>query len=567
MINLPLTAREFMDWEWTSIEPFCRELSEREIDAGSISAWLADWTRLRDLVDESGTRRYVAKTVDTTDQEAEQNFFAYIEHVLQPFEKWDNLLQIKLLDSGLKPAGFEIPLRHLRNEVELFREENLPLKVEEQRLTTRYAQITGAQTIEWEGRELTLQQLAQVYHDTNRARREKAWRMASQRQLDDRVVVNKCWVELLRLRRKVADNAGFADYRSYRWRELGRFDYTPEDGETFGRAVEEVVVPAVERLHKKRRTALGLDALRPWDLSVDPKGRAPLVPYRTVDELTATAEGLFQALDPTLGQYFATMRREELLDLENRKGKAPGGYCTSFDVAKRPFIFMNAVRLHDDVQTLLHEAGHCFHVFESTHLPYHHQRRVGMEFAEVASMAMELMAGRYLERDAGGFYTATEAARARQQHLEDILVLWPYIAVVDSFQNWVYTHPDEAEKPENCDACWLEQWNRFMKGVDYSGLEEDIRNGWHRKRHIFQVPFYYIEYGLAQLGAVQVWQRALEDEAGAVRDYRAALALGGTVSLPDLYRAAGARLAFDADTLRRAVELVERHIAAAEALS
>jgi oligoendopeptidase F len=254
------------------------------------------------------------------------------------------------------------------------------------------------------------------------------------------------------------------------------------------------------------------------------------------------------------------MVRESLLDIDNRKNKAPGGYCTSFPMSKRPFIFMNAVGLHDDLQTLLHESGHAFHNFERDRLPYSQQRQAGMEMAEVASMSMELLSAPYLSREHGGAYSQADAARARIEHLESNILFWPYMAVVDAFQHWVYENPGAALETDRCDAEWAAQWECFMGGVDWSGLEDEIRTGWHRKLHIHQVPFYYVEYGLAQLGAMQVWRNALADQAAAVASYRRALALGGTISLPELYQAAGAKFAFDTATLAAAVELAEETI-------
>ncbi len=254
------------------------------------------------------------------------------------------------------------------------------------------------------------------------------------------------------------------------------------------------------------------------------------------------------------------MRAEGLLDLDNRKGKAPGGYCTDFPVARRPFIFANSVGVHEDVQTLLHEGGHAFHVFECSHLPYQQQLVVPLEFAEVASMSMEMLAAPYLETEQGGFYSAEEAARARIEYLERSLLFWPYMAVVDAFQHWVYEKPAAASDAAQCDAQWNALWDRFIPDIDWSGLEEEKITGWHRKLHIHQSPFYYIEYGLAQLGAVQVWRNALSDQAGAVAAYRRALALGGTRPLPQLFETAGARFAFDAETLSQAVTLMERVI-------
>jgi oligoendopeptidase F len=265
-----------------------------------------------------------------------------------------------------------------------------------------------------------------------------------------------------------------------------------------------------------------------------------------------------------LGDYFRIMMQEGLLDLDARANKGPGGYCTYFAVAKRPFIFMRAVGLHDDVQTMLHEGGHAFHAFEISNLPYGMQREVGAEFSEVASMGMELLASPYLAAERGGFYSAADAARARREHLEGIILFWPYMAVVDAFQHWVYEHPAEAAHPARCDAHWGEIWARFMPGVDWQGLEQERVTGWHRKLHIHTYPFYYVEYGLAQLGAVQVWANARRDQAAAVAAYRKALALGNTVPFPQLFAAAGARFAFDAGTLQYAVQVVQETIASLE---
>jgi oligoendopeptidase F len=273
-------------------------------------------------------------------------------------------------------------------------------------------------------------------------------------------------------------------------------------------------------------------------------------------ELEAKTSAIFHAVDPQLGEYFEIMRREGLLDLDNRKSKAPGAYCTDFPIAGRPIIFANSIGVHDDVQTLLHEGGHAFHVFESADLPYCWHTQIPWEFMEVASMSMEFLGGPYLTVDHGGFYTPSQAARARIEHLERSLLFWPYMVVVDAFQHWVYENAVAASQPTSCDLAWAELWQRFVPGVDWSGLEQEMRTGWQRKAHIHTDPFYYVEYGLAQLGATQVWRNAMRDQAGAVAAYRRALALGDTVTLPDLFSAAGARFAFDAEVLSEAVTLI-----------
>jgi oligoendopeptidase F len=553
--TLPQAATVMSQWTWPQIEPYFRDLNARPLDPATVTVFLTDWTRLSERLDEIHQRLFIATTLNTADHEAEQQFNTFLDEVYPAVQEAEQQLKEKLLASGLEPAGFELPLRRMRAEAALFRPENLPLFTEEQKLATQYDKIVGAQTVEWAGEELTLPQLQPVYQNPERAVRERAWRLAAQRWLADRAAINELWQKFLKLRQQMAVNAGLSDFRAFRWQKLHRFDYTPADCFQFHQAIEAEVVPVASRIYEKRRQRLGVETLRPWDLEVDPLGRSPLRPYRAAADLPAKGAALFQQLDPHLGAYFETMRGENLLDLENRKNKAPGGYCDALTAAKRPFIFMNAVGLHDDVQTLLHEAGHAFHVFESSALPYYQQLYVGEEFGEVASMAMEYLGGPYLAAP-GSFYTQTEAARARIEHLEGAILFWPYMAVVDAFQHWVYENPQLSADPARCDARWAALWQRFMPGVDWSGLEEEMMTGWQRKPHIHQIPFYYVEYGLAQLGAVQVWRNSLADPAGAVAAYRRALALGGTASLPQLYATAGAKFAFDGPTLRAAVALM-----------
>lgn len=558
--TLPKSALDFMDWDWAKIEPYINELISRDLNADNINQWLTDWTQISELLSECFSRLQVASTVDTTDEAVSKQLNDYLDNIYPKAQEANQKIQQKLLDSGLKPNNFEIPLRNMKAEVELFREENLPLQTQSHKLGQEYDRITGAQSVEWDGEERTLAQLKPYLQDTDRVVREKVWRLSMERSLQDREALNELWVKFLNLRQEIAKNADFDNYREYTWQSYLRFDYTPENCISFHQAIEEVVVPAAKRLYDKRQQQLGVETLRPWDLDVDPVGHHALRPFKTTEDMEERCEAMFNLVDPELGNYFSIMRQENLLDLPNRKGKAPGGYCTNFDVERKPFIFMNAVGLHDDVQTMLHEAGHAFHVFESSHLPYSQQLAVPMEFAEVASMSMELLAAPYLVKDKGGFYTEDEAARARVEHLEGIIRFWPYMAVVDAFQHWVYENIEDAKNPDNCDAKWGELWDRFMKGIDYSGLEDEKVTGWHRKLHIFHIPFYYIEYGLAQLGAVQVWRNALGDQANALNAYRKALSLGGTVTLPTLFQAAGAKFAFDSQTMTEAVELVENTI-------
>jgi len=325
------------------------------------------------------------------------------------------------------------------------------------------------------------------------------------------------------------------------------------------------------RHHEQRRRQLGVPTLRQWDLAVDPSGRKPVTPYQSIAELKSKTANIFRQVDPQFATYFEIMDNEGLLDLDSRKNKAGGGYSLGLAVTKRPIIFMNAVGTHSDIQTLLHEGGHAFHTFETEHLPYLQQRSeqmVPMEFAEVASMSMELLGAPYLTADKGGFYTPAEAARARIDYLESIIHFFPYMAMIDALQHWIYEHETgEGADLESCDRYWSTLVDRFLPDLDWSGAEAEKQMYWHRQLHVFQEPFYYIEYGIAQLGAVQVWANSLRDPQKAVAQYRHALSLGGTATLPELYVAAGAKLAFDEDILRQAIDLVEQTIQTLEPIA
>lgn len=556
--SLPRDTSGLSTWSWDDFKPFYEDLSHRPVT--ETTPFLADWSRLSELVEEIFSRLHVATTVDTSDTEAESRYHCFLDEVFPKAEEFEQELKKKILAAGEMPPGFEIPLKKMRTEAELFREENLPLLIQERKFEGQYDKIIGSQTVNWDGREITVAQLRPFFQDPDRSVREQAWRLAVGRQLMDRDAINELWKSFLELRQALASNAGFSDYRSFRWKQLLRFDYTPDDCRRFHEAIEEVVVPVASKICEHRRALLGLDSLRPWDLDVDPLRRPPLTPFKEVSDLVRKSSNVFHRVDPVLGDYFDTMIREDLLDLENRKNKAPGGYCTDFAAVGRPFIFMNAVGLHDDVQTMLHEAGHAFHTFEKSRLPYYHQKQTPMEFSEVASMSMELLAAPFLEASVGGFYSREEAARARLGHLESSILFWPYMAVVDAFQHWVYENPQQALDPSNCDAQWMKTWNRFMPWIDWSGLQEELMTGWQRKLHIHTVPFYYVEYGAAQLGAVQVWGNALKDPQKAVERYRKALSLGGTASLPALYEAAGASFSFSPKVIADAVSLMEHTV-------
>jgi oligoendopeptidase F len=565
--NLPTTPQEIIAWTWPEIEPHYKDLQARPLDASSVDAWLADWSKMGELLEEMYARLAVATSVNTADKEADERMNQFLDGIFPNALAADQKLKEMLLASKLEPNGFDIPLRNMRAEADLFRESNLPLLAEQQKFSIAYDKIYGSQTVQWEGEESTLTKLAMTFQDPDRSKREKAWHLKAKRQLDDVEAINDLWQKFMDVRARIARNAGKPSFREFAWQQKLRFDYTPEDCKSFADAIEQVVVPAATRIYEKRKQALGLDTLRPWDLvdgwysrPTPPPGLASLKPFANIDELKGKVASIFHKVDPVLGKYFDTLLAENLTDLDNRKNKAPGAYCTSFTSLRKPFIFVNAVGVHDDVMTTLHESGHAFHVFETAELPYFHQLTVPMEFAEVASMGMELLASPYLTE----FYSEAEMARARIEHLERSLLFWPFMAVVDSFQHWVYENPASGADPQACDAKWGTLWDRFIPAVDWNGLETVKNTGWHRKLHIHQIPFYYVEYGLAQLGAVQIFGNARKDQAGAVAAYRKALALGGTVTLPELFSTAGARFGFDTATVKQAVNLIEDVIAELE---
>jgi oligoendopeptidase F len=561
--DFPADARAAITWTWADYEPHFAALHQHDLSAATLQEWMHAWDRLQRLLHEVRERLYVATTLNTTDQAAEKAFTAFYEDIFPHSQTENQKLKEMLLGSGLEPPGFEVQMRNLRAEAALYRDANVPLLAEEQKLNNEYDKIVGAMTVTWDGKDVPLPRLLPVLEEQDRERRELAWRTYVGRYLEDEGRLKDLWARFMDLRARIAANAGLPSFREYRWQQMLRLDYTPEDCKRFHAVIEQVVVPAARALREKRRRKLALENLRPWDMEVDASGKPPLRPYKTADELNARASAVFHKVDPELGAQFDRMRGENLLDLESRKGKAPGGYCTDFPLAGQPFIFMNAVGQHGDLQTLLHEAGHAFHAYAVYQLPYYPQLQISMEIAEVASMSMELLAAPYL----GEFYTQAEVARARVQHLEDNLMFWPYMAVVDAFQHWVYENAAVARDADRCDEAWAELWDRFMPGIDFSGLEKEKAARWLRQLHIFQVPFYYVDYGLAQLGAAQVWANAIQDQAAATRRYREALALGATRTLPELYAAAGVKLAFDAETLGRATDLIMRTIEELEQLT
>jgi len=459
------------------------------------------------------------------------------------------------LRAQLPKQRYEVFDRDTKQHVALFRPENVPLETEEAKLGQQYQKVSGSLTVQFRGEEKTLVQMGKFQEEPDRALRQETWELVAKRRLTEREKFEDFFDGLVKVREKIATNAGFTNYRDYAFKARGRFDYTPEDCFAFHEAIEKEVMPLQRELQSMRREQLKLPALRPWDLSVDPLNRPPLKPFEKVDQMVASTQRVFDRLDGGLAGGFRAMQEKRLLDLDNRKGKAPGGYQSTLAESRLPFIFMNAVGLQRDVETILHEAGHAFHALATREEPLYAYRGSPIEFCEVASMSMELLGNEFLEE----FYSTNDANRARRTHLEGIVGIFPWIATVDAFQHWIYTHPNHTRAQRS--AAWLALLNRFGGDVDWTGYEETRTNLWHKQLHIFLYPFYYVEYGIAQLGALQVWANSKHDKKESLANYQRALALGNSRPLPELFAAAGCKFSFNSDTVKPLVQLVKNELA------
>jgi oligoendopeptidase F len=558
-VTLPTTPEAIADFTWSELAPHYEALLAAPLAPNTLREWLRAWSALDEVVDEAYTVSMVAYTADTRDAGREAAYLRWAAEIAPKLHEVRVKLGGRLLPFELELGDLTVMLREIRTDVAIFREENLPRMAELEELEAAYDKIVGGLTVMFDGEEKTIPALQPYLLDRDRDLRERAFRAGAGAYLSKREELATLFDRMVRVRHDLARTAGFANYRDYVFTAKYRFDYTPQDCLRFHSAVEEAVLPAVRRMHEARREQLDVRPLRPWDLQVRPSRTTRLVPFKTTQEFVAGARRIFDRLDPELGTFFRTMTDEQLLDLESRPGKAPGGYCTRYSHRGLPFIFMNAVGVHDDVSTLVHECGHAFHTFLSSHLPYLWERQTGHEAAELASMSMELLTAPYLEQPTG-YYAPADAAEAQLDHLEDLLTGLPHIACVDAFQHWLYTSGVEATPAER-DSMWLEIRARFEPSVDWSGLHAERIARWYRQSHIFTAPFYYIEYGLAQLGALQVWRQSLENPARALDRYKQALSLGGARTLPEIYQTAGASLLFDAEQMTPLVAAVETRMA------
>lgn len=552
---------DFKITDWTNLEPWFADLEQRTLHTvNDLEKWLADMSELEAIVSEDACWRQVRMTCDTENKELEEAFNYFYLEIQPKIQPYADKLNRKLIDcpltAHLDQAKFFTYLRSVRKNIELFREENIPLQAEMSVLQQQYGSIAGKMTIEHDGREFTLQQASKFLENPDRSVRETVYLKINERRLTDKAPLHDLFGKLVALRHKIATNAGFSNYRDYKFAEMGRFDYKPEDCFQFHQAVEEHVVPLVDKIYAKHAQKLGISPLRPWDTEAEPAGVEPLRPFSDGKELLDKTVACFEKLDPFFAGCLKKMEELGHLDLDSRKGKAPGGYNMPLMESGAPFIFMNAASQMSDVTTMVHEGGHAVHSFLAHGLELSAFKEYPTEMAEVASMAMELFSMDHWEPF---FDHENDLKRAKRHQLERVITIFPWIATIDSFQHWVYENPDHTEEERT--AAWTRIIKRFsIPSLDTSGLEKFREISWQRQLHLFEVPFYYIEYGIAQLGAIGMWKQYRENPAEALKNYTNALALGGTKTLPELYAAAGLPFDFSPGTIKSLMEMVETEL-------
>jgi oligoendopeptidase F len=571
--------------EWAGIEPLMMALLDRPVrTAADLERWLLDRSDLEAACSEARADLYIATTCHTDDEGINAAYTRYIENVEPKIKPLAFELDKKFVGAAagarLDSGRYGVLERSKRASVDLFRSENVPIQTELAKLAQEFGKIAGAQTVTFDGAERTLAQMGRYLQSTDRPERESAWRTIAARRLADRGALDTVLDRMVALRHAMARNAGCADYVGYAFKENQRFDYAPADCEKFWSACERHVVPLMRRLDEQRRAALGVAVLRPWDLAVDVKGRPALRPFEGGRDLVARSLRAFEGLDGRLAGMMAGLAGKgpqggdaparhaeagaaamctEFLDLDSRKGKRPGGYMYVRDRSRRPFIFMNAAGLQRDVMTMVHEAGHAFHAVLCADEPLLDYRHSPIEFAEVASMSMEHLTMAHWG-GLGGFYERREDwDRARREHLEDSVVMLNWIAMIDRFQHWMYREPTHTRAQR--DDFWQALDERMWHATSWEGLGEERRSQWQKQGHLYSHAMYYIEYGIAQMGAMQLWVRSQrEGERAAVDAYLGALRLGGSRLLPELFKAAGVEFDFGAETVRRVVKEVEREL-------
>ncbi|RYD74444.1 MAG: M3 family oligoendopeptidase [Sphingobacteriales bacterium] len=550
---------------YLTFRPFYKDLAEREIHSDTeLKKWLADRNELDSYLGEDAAWRYINYTRNTEDSTVKENYLFFINEIKPKIAPYSNTLDKKLVDSPfinlLEDKAYHIYLRSTQTEIELYREENINLFVQIEEKAQQYAEIQSQMSISYNGEEFTLQQAAKFLKDADRNVRKEVYDKIVERRAQDVDKLDQLYTELVSLRHEVAKNAGFENYRDYKFKALGRFDYTIEDVFSFHQSVREEIVPLASHLLEIKRKELGVETLKPYDLDGEPEGQKPLEPYKTSRELLDKCIETFSNLHPALGKYLQIMDEKGLLDLDSRKGKAPGGYNYPLDESGVAFIFMNASGKFRDMVTMMHEGGHAVHSFLTRNLHLSAFKHAPSEVSELASMSMELITMDYWNHF---FSDEKDLIRAKKEQLEGVIESLPWIATVDKFQNWVYTHPSHTID-ERHDA-WQEIFMEFHpEGVDWSGYEKNVRIGWQRQLHIYEVPFYYIEYGIAQLGALAVWKNYKENPEKGLTHYLEALKLGYTRSVPEIYEAAGIKFDFSLSYIQQLASFLKSELQALE---
>jgi oligoendopeptidase F len=552
---------DFTITNWESLEPYLKNLLDRELNSRKdLEKWLLDSSELEAVISEDVCWRQIKMTCDTENKALEEAFNFFCIEIQPKIQPYADALNKKLVSSPftneLDTDKYFTYLRSVKKSIELFREENIPLQSELAVRQQQYGMVSGKMMVEVDGKEYTLQQAAKFLESHDRDLREEVYRKINERRQQDKDSLNNLYTELIHLRNQVALNAGFGNYRDYRFKELGRFDYTKEDCFQFHEAVRQHVMPLVNKIYENKKKKLGLDTLRPWDVEAEPEGTKPLTPFKTSQELLDKSIACMTQLRPFFGECIKKMQEMHHLDLESRKGKAPGGYNCPLAESGAPFIFMNAAGQMHDVTTMVHEGGHAVQSFLTHPLELSAFKEYPMEIAEVASMAMELFT---MDHWDVFFDNKEELARAKEHQLERVITIFPWIAIIDKFQHWVYENPKHTIEQRT--EAWVETLNGYKDSViDYSGLEKYRQTSWQRQLHLYEVPFYYIEYGIAQLGAVGMWMQYKKDPEKALDNYMKALALGGTKTLPELYEAAGLKFDFSPQNIKTLMDFVKEEM-------
>lgn len=550
--------KDFAISTWDELEPYFKELLDRPIEnVNDLEKWLKDISELEAVLSEDACWRQIRMTCDTENKELEQAFTFFCMEIQPQMQPYADKLNRKLVENPysaqLDKEKYYTYLRTVRKSIELFREENVQINAELSVLQQQFGVISGKMTIEVNGQTYTLQQAAKFLEDPNRELREEVYRKINERRKQDQQALDELFSKLIEKRQQIAVNAGFENYRDYKFKELGRFDYSKEDCFQFHEAVKQHILPLVNKIYEKKKQKLGLDTLRPWDLEAEPAGIQPLRPFKNGEELLSKTIQCFTKLRPFFAECLKTMNSMERLDLDSRIGKAPGGYNCPLAETGAPFIFMNAAGQMGDVTTMVHEGGHAVHSFLAHPLELSAFKEYPMEIAEVASMAMELFS---MDHWDVYFDTKEDLQRAKEHQLERVITIFPWIATIDKFQHWIYENPVHTEEQRT--AAWSRILGEFTSPVlDFSGLEEYRKISWQRQLHLFEVPFYYIEYGIAQLGAIGMWMQYKNDPDAALDNYMRSLSLGGTKTLPELYEAAGLKFNFSPDHIKSLMEFVK----------